>query len=277
MGKIKNSELEKLNYASYLKIPELLNLQERKGTLDTHSDEIFFIIIHQAMELWFKEILHETEFLQKAFQKKSISLALKVLKRNTAILDLLIKQINLLSTLTPIEFAQFRDSICPASGLQSLQFRVMEYTYGYKESSFLNLFPKGSHEHNVLTQAQQNPTVYDWFIECLSQAGHSIPPSVLKRDFSKTHTSNSQLRDLLKGIYEKPEEDYHWVLLFEALLDFDEKFLLWRNTHIIMVERTIGYKKGTGGSSGVEFLRKRLSYKFFPELWELRTFIGGNY
>ncbi|MEK7486099.1 MAG: tryptophan 2,3-dioxygenase family protein [Planctomycetota bacterium] len=271
-----NLRLEDLNYASYLKIPELLSLQQRISD-PPHHDEMFFIIIHQAMELWFKEILFETEILVDAFQRGIVSRALKVLRRTTAIMDLLIRQINLLTTLTPVEFSGFRDNLRPASGFQSIQFRKMEFIYGIREPFFLKFFQALPEVLKELESIQSQPSVYDHFLKCLDQAGYLLPPEVLKRDFCAPRTPSSEVIQVLKRIYEDPKDQYHWVLLFEVLLDFDEKFVLWKNTHILMVERAIGHKKGTGGSEGYNFLKSRLELKFFPELWEVRNYIGGKY
>lgn len=269
-------KLAELNYGSYLKIPELLSLQQRISD-PPHHDEMFFIIIHQAMELWFKEILCETETLVEALQKGMVSHTLKYLRRITAILDLLIKQINLLTTLTPVEFAGFRDHLRPASGFQSVQFRCLEYTYGVREPFFLKFFQEMPEVLARLEAIRNKPSVYDEFLKSLHQAGYLIPEAILKRDYREVYTGSEEVTRVLKSIYENPQENYHWVLLFEVMLDFDEKFTLWKNTHILMVERTIGHKKGTGGSTGYDFLRSRLELKFFPDLWDVRNQIGGSY
>lgn len=265
-----------LNYNSYLKIPDLLSIQHELSE-PRHHDELFFIIIHQAMELWFKLIMHETEMLREALQQDSVSRALKVLKRNTAIFEVLKQQINLLSTLTPVEFAGFRDNLRPASGFQSIQYRQLEFTYGVKDEFFLSFFPENSEMRQSLSALLASPTVYDDVLRAIDRAGYKIPKSVLERDFSKPYMGDAGVRKVLKEIYENPEQNYHWVLLFEALVDFDEKFSLWRNTHILMVARTIGQKQGTGGSAGYKFLEGRLHYRFFPDLWDVRTEIGSGY
>jgi tryptophan 2,3-dioxygenase len=271
-----NLEYKPLNYNSYLKIPELLNLQSELSD-PKHHDEMFFIIIHQAMELWFKQILHETTLFRASLADESVSRALKALKRSTAIMDLLRQQINLLSTLTPVEFAGFRENLRPASGFQSIQYRVLEFTFGVRDEFFLTFFPEESEMRRTLAKLQSEPSVHDDFLAALAKAGFSIPKAVLERDVRVTHTANAEVVATLKSIYENPKSEYHWVLLFEAMLDFDEKFTLWRDTHILMVARTIGAKPGTGGSAGYKFLQQRLHYRFFPELWEVRTLIGPKY
>jgi tryptophan 2,3-dioxygenase len=271
-----NLELKELNYNSYLKVPELLQLQKLLSN-PAHHDEMFFIVIHQAAELWFKLMLHETEGLKRAFKEDSISSAIKKLKRLTAVMDLQIKQINLLATLTPVEFAGFREHLRPASGFQSSQFRKIEFAYGIREDFFLQFFAKDPATLQELEQIRQLPSVYDEFAKCLARAGFAVPQEVLNREFKKGWQTNAAFMATLRGIYENPGKDYHWVLLFEGMLDFDEKFALWRSTHMLMIARTIGMKTGTGGSSGHKFLEGRKDFRFFPELWDLRTDVGPNY
>ena len=263
-----------LNYNSYLKIPELLELQQTLSK-PPHHDEMFFIIIHQAMELWFKELIHEGKYLIKALEGGSISFSLKILKRVSAIMELIREQISLLSTLTPIEFGEFRENLRPASGFQSIQYRQFEFLYGIKDAFFLKFFPKDSEMQLSLKGLMARPTVYDAFLANLNEAGYTIPSEILKRDFSQQHQSNPKVLQTLKDIYKNPKKsEYHWVLLFEAMIDFDSKAAEWRQTHALMVARVIGKKTGTGGSAGYEFLKGRLEHRFFPELWDLRTELG---
>jgi tryptophan 2,3-dioxygenase len=276
MPDYKNLELKELNYNSYLKVPDLLGLQHLLSNPE-HHDEMFFIIIHQAAELWFKLMLHETTALKSDLRAGNISHALKKLRRITSVMDLMIKQINLLNTLTPVEFAGFRDKLRPASGFQSYQFRQMEFAFGLREEFFLQFFAKDPAVLAKLQQIRQTPSVYDDFVFALAQAGYKVPKSLLERDVTQAWTSNPELIETLKEIYQNPGAEYHWVLLFETMLDFDEKFSLWKSTHILMVARTIGMKHGTGGSAGYKFLESRLPFRFFPELWDLRTHIGSDY
>ena len=269
--------LEKLNYNSYLKVPELLDLQELISD-PQHHDEMFFIIIHQASELWFKNILHESDKVVEAFHTPSVSRALKGFKRITAIMDLMVKQINLLSTLTPVEFAGFRDNLNPASGFQSVQFREIEFKFGVRDAFFLKFFESKPEVAEKLEKIRSLPSVYDEFWKCLALLGHKLPSEFMNRDYTESHSMNEELVEVLRSIYTHPGEDYHLCLLFEAMMDFDEKFSLFRSTHMLMVERTIGHKKGTGGSAGYKFLQSRASLKYFPEIWEVRNHIGsGNY
>lgn len=276
MPDYKNLELKDLNYNSYLKVPELLDLQHLLSD-PAHHDEMFFIIIHQAAELWFKLMRHETAAMVEDLRAGSVSRALKKLRRIVGIMDLQVKQINLLNTLTPVEFAGFRDALRPASGFQSIQFRVLEFTYGIREEFFLQFFEKEAEKKAELDKVRHEPSVYDEFVRALDKAGYKLPETLTERDVSQGWKESPELTDVLKQIYEDPKEDYHWVLLFETMLDFDEKFSIWRTTHMLMVARTIGMKTGTGGSAGYNFLASRAEYKFFPELWAVRMQLGSGY
>jgi tryptophan 2,3-dioxygenase len=277
MPNYENLELKELNYNSYLKIPELLQLQHELSD-PPHHDEMFFIVIHQAAELWFKLMRHETEALVKDLQEAAVSRALKKLRRIVSVMDLMVRQINLLNTLTPVEFAGFRDNLRPASGFQSIQFRVMEFMYGIREPFFLSFFEKEPEKKAILENIRTIPSVYDEFVRALAKAGFPVPEKVLKRDVSNGWEESPELIETIKQIYMNPQDNYHWVLLFETMLDFDEKFSIWRNVHMLMVARTIGMKTtGTGGSAGYKFLAGRAEYKFFPELWSVRMEVGKGY
>lgn len=277
MPNYENLELKELNYNSYLKVPELLQLQQELSK-PPHHDEMFFIIIHQAAELWFKLMRHETDALSQDLQQAEVSRALKKLRRIVSVMDLMVKQINLLNTLTPVEFAGFREHLRPASGFQSIQFRMIEFTYGIREPFFLGFFDKEPEKRAELERIMKVPSIYDDFVLALHKAGFPVPEKLLKRDVRATWEESPELVETLKQIYQKPQDNYHWVLLFETMLDFDEKFSIWRNVHMLMVARTIGMKTtGTGGSAGYKFLSGRAEYKFFPELWAVRMALGSTY
>jgi tryptophan 2,3-dioxygenase len=273
MPDYRNLELKELNYNSYLKIPELLALQQPLSN-PAHHDEMFFIVIHQAAELWFKLMLQETGGMVEALRANSVSRAIKKLRRIVGVMDLMVSQINLLNTLTPVEFAGFRDKLNPASGFQSIQFRVIEFTYGIREEFFLHFFDKDPAKKAELEKVRLQPSVYDELIRALDRAGYKAPPALLARDVSQPWVESAELVQTMKTVYENPQDDYHWVLLFETMLDFDEKFAVWRAVHMLMVARTIGMKKGTGGSSGYQFLAGRAPFRFFPELWSVRSELG---
>ncbi|RZA09656.1 MAG: tryptophan 2,3-dioxygenase, partial [Proteobacteria bacterium] len=177
----------------------------------------------------------------------------------------------------PVEFAGFRDALRPASGFQSIQFRVIEFVYGIREEFFLQFFEKDAEKKAELERVRAEPSVYDEFVRALHRAGYAMPAELLQRDVSQGWQESPALVQTLKSIYEDPKDDYHWVLLFETMLDFDEKFSIWRNVHMLMVARAIGMKAGTGGSAGYKFLAGRAEYKFFPELWSVRMEVGGGY
>lgn len=268
--------LEELNYESYLQVPALLRLQHEVSE-PPHHDEMFFIVIHQAAELWFKLVLHETQIAVAAFRRGSVSRAIKTLKRIRQIFELMVKQIKLLDTLTPVEFAGFRDKLAPASGFQSVQFRKIEFTYGLRDKFFLKFFKTRPEVVADFEKIMAAPSVYDEFLACMDRAGYKIPGEVLSRARDAAHPSHPGVVEAIRKVYEDPRDNYHWVLLFETMVDVDEKFALWRSAHILMVERAIGRKKGTGGSAGYGFLQSRLHHKFFPELWDVRNVIGRDH
>lgn len=262
--------LEDLNYNSYLQLPELLDLQRLQSDPE-HHDEMFFIIIHQSFELWFKQLLHETGHLVDAFRAGSMSRVLKVLKRINAILACLCDQIQLLHTLTPAEFAGFRERLGTGSGFQSIQFREMEFAYGIREPFFLKFFAEDDQARRRLERRLEEPTVYVEFLRALAAAGFEVPDRLLQASPGAVHELDDELVQVLHRLYEVPEENYHWILVCEALIDLDMYVSKWRQVHILMVSRTIGGRPGTGGSSGKAFLEQRVHHRFFPELWEVRN------
>ena len=263
-------KLEELNYNSYLKVPELTSLQHLRSE-PMHHDEMFFIVIHQSFELWFKEMLHEVDLLAQNFVRGEVARSLKVLKRVQAIMTCLTQQIQLLGTLTPEEFAGFREALGTGSGFQSVQFREMEFACGQRDPWFFQFFEARPEEKARLEARFNSPSLYDFFLRAMASEGFDVPKEVLNRDLNQTHQMNDNLVDLFQELYRDPGDHYHWLLAAEALLDLDTEWSNFRSAHILMVSRTIGGKKGTGGSSGVPFLESRLPLRFFPELWEVRN------
>jgi tryptophan 2,3-dioxygenase len=262
--------IEELNYNSYLKVPELTGLQQLQS-LPPHHDEMFFIVIHQSFELWFKEVLHEIDLLMAYLAEGHVSRTLKVLKRVTSILECLCQQIQLLSTLTPEEFAGFREALGTGSGFQSVQFREVEFACGLRDPWFFQFF-EGRPDELARLEARFNaPSIYDGFLRALASEGYPVPAKVLERDVAAPHELDEDVVEVIRGLYREPKENYPWILTCEALLDLDMLWAKWRATHILMVTRTIGGKKGTGGSTGAAFLESRLKLRFFPELWEVRN------
>ena len=263
-------KLEELNYNSYLKVPELTALQQLRSN-PMHHDEMFFIVIHQSFELWFKEALHEVGLMVNFLNHDDVARSLKVLKRVQAIITCLTQQIQLLGTLTPDEFAGFREALGTGSGFQSVQFREMEFACGQRDPWFFQFFEGRPEELARFRARFEAPSLYDCFLHAMARGGYPVPEKVLQRELSETHQMNDELVGVFRELYQDAKTEYHWVLACEALLDLDTMWSIFRAAHILMVSRTIGGKKGTGGSSGVPFLESRLPLRFFPELWEVRN------
>ncbi len=251
-----------LSYGSYLKINELLQLQ-RPLSDPAHHDEMLFIIIHQVYELWFKQLLHELEAAAAAIDKDEVLRAGKHFRRIHTIQHLLEEQVDILETMTPQEFNQFRDHLNPASGFQSVQFREIEFLSGLRRADVLKQLELDPAQRSRLERRMDEPSLYDRVQGLLKRRGFAIG-------------SHDELIEALRRIYSDESTHYDLYMLLEQLIEFDERFLLWRSRHIRMVERMIGSKRGTGGSSGVEYLASTLNYKLFPELWEVRTLLGKS-
>ncbi len=242
-----------LTYNDYLKVPELLNLQVPQSR-PPHHDEMLFIIIHQAYELWFKLILHEMEQAMACMQDAQVLKAHHFLKRIVEIMHLLVQQIHVLETMTAIDFLEFRERLMPASGFQSVQFREIEFLAGLKEEKFLLFFKDRPEMLTPLKKRLQEPDLKSIYFELL-----------------KKLTFEENILDALKLVYQNPEKNLPLYLLSEELVELDEYLMLWREHHVHVVERIIGHKPGTGGSSGVEYLKSTTTKKCFPELWEVRN------
>jgi tryptophan 2,3-dioxygenase len=254
--------VSKLTYASYLKIDELLSLQQPLSE-PAHHDELLFIIIHQVYELWFRQLLHEIEAALTALDADHLLRVQKHFRRIHTIQRLLEQQVDVLETMTPQEFNAFRSGLNPASGFQSAQFREIEFLCGAQKTGYLQFLDQTSDEHARLERRLAQPNLYDALKGVLRRRGYA------------TETP-ADLIASYKTIYEDAERRYDLYLLLEDFIEFDERFLLWRGRHIRMVERMIGMKPGTGGSLGVDYLAKTLSKKFFPELWAVRTELGSG-
>jgi tryptophan 2,3-dioxygenase len=249
-----------LTYGSYLKIDELLSLQQPQSDPPEH-DELLFIVVHQVYELWFKQLLHEIEAAIRHLGKDDLLKVQKNFRRIHPIQHLLETQIDVLETMTPQEFNAFRYRLNPASGFQSVQFREIEFLAGEPRSDYFRYLEPTEAERERLERRLAEPTLYDALKGVLSRRGYAVEP-------------HAAMIASLKEIYEDSERKYDLYLLLEDFIEFDERFLLWRGRHVRMVERMIGMKPGTGGSMGVAYLEKTLSKKFFPELWEVRTELG---
>ncbi|WP_225216159.1 tryptophan 2,3-dioxygenase [Psychrobacillus faecigallinarum] len=257
-----------MTYGEYLQLDTILASQK---TLSTHHDEMLFIIIHQVNELWMKLILHELTSAIQAIQANNLQSAFKMLARVTKIQSQLIQAWDVLSTLTPAEYLEFRDHLGKSSGFQSYQYRQIEFALGYKTAHILKIYEKDTKLHEQLEKAFHAPSIYDVSIEALSRGGFFINPALLNRDYSITYSGDKSVADAWKTVYQNVNQYWDLYQLAEKLVDIEDWLQQWRFRHMKTVERIIGFKVGTGGSSGVNYLRKVLDHRFFPELWELRT------
>ena len=255
-----------LTYANYLDLEKLLTLQRPRSTPPEH-DEMLFIIIHQTYELWFKQLLHEFEKIKNDFSAGDLFGAIHSFKRVRTIMKVLVAQIDILETMTPSSFSSFRDRLETASGFQSIQFREVEFVLGYKRESTLKYVKPDFPGADRLEKRLQERTVIDHFYDFLEKRGAKIPAELKNRDLTNPNEPNDQVqRELLRLYHDCPE----CSILFELMTDFDEGLQEWRYRHIKLVERTIGAKKGTGGSPGVPFLKESLFKPIFPDLWAIR-------
>jgi tryptophan 2,3-dioxygenase len=262
-----------LSYGRYLHLDEILHAQH-PVSVPEHHDELLFILQHQTSELWLKLVLHELRAVQRQLAKDELRPALKGLARVKHIQRTLTEQWSVLATLTPSEYAEFRSFLGTSSGFQSYQYRAVEFMLGNKDRRMLSIFNDEPDARALLVEALESPSVYDEFLRYLARHGHDIPVELLQRDVSRPYVFNEDLVPVFKRIYSDPEEFWGAYEACEELVDLEENFQLWRFRHLKTVERTIGFKRGTGGSSGVKFLRDALDLTFFPELYAVRTEIG---
>ena len=261
---------DRMNYEGYLGLNQVLNAQHPLSD-PPHHDEMLFIIQHQTAELWFKLIIHELKAANRHLASDDPAPCLKILARVKMIQQQLFDQWAVLETLTPSEYIQFRDVLGTASGFQSFQYRCVEFLLGNKNAQLLKLHRHRPEQLAMLQAVLEAPSIYDEFLLYLSRASLNIPTACIERDWSQPHEFSSELADVLVEIYREPQRRWTEYALCERLVDVEESFQLWRFRHLKMVERIIGYKTGTGGSSGVGFLQRALDLKFFPELLEVRT------
>ncbi len=265
---------ERLTYAGYLCLDRLLHCQ-RPLSDPPHHDEMLFIVQHQVTELWFKLILHELRAACMHVREDRLDPCFKILARVKQIQRQLFEQWGVLETLTPSEYVQFRHVLGQASGLQSPQYRAIEFILGNKNPQLIELFAHDTEVHAWLRAILLAPSLYDEFLCHLYRKGHAVPRACIERDFSQPYRSTPALVPVFKAIYDDPQGYWDAYEMCEKLVDVEEHFHLWRFRHMKTVERIIGYKRGTGGSSGVPFLKRALELSFFPELFEVRTEIGA--
>jgi tryptophan 2,3-dioxygenase len=254
-----------VTYGSYLKVDELLALQQPRS--DEH-DEVLFIVIHQVYELWFKEVLHELDRVMHLLRQDMGDRAQHTLKRILTILKVLVAQVDILETMTPLEFLTFRNRLAAASGFQSDQFRQVEFVLGSKTRASVDRFGDGTRARDALEFRWRSPTLWDAFLHYLKREGYDIPEAQLHRDVTAPVEPSPGVQEALIHIYRRDPRNSE---LCERLVDLDEGMQEWRYRHVRMVERTIGRKPGTGGSSGAEYLKSTLARPAFPDLWEIRA------
>jgi tryptophan 2,3-dioxygenase len=265
---------ERMSYGSYLDLDTLLSAQ-KPVSVPEHHDELLFIIQHQTTELWLKLVLHELEDARDLLRADQLPQALKRIARVKHIQKTLTEQWSVLATLTPTEYAQFRGFLGNSSGFQSYQYRAVEFVLGNKNRRMLTVFRDDPAALALLSDLLEAPSVYDEFLRYLARAGHAVPRSVLDRDVTNAHVFSPDLVPVFRDIYEHAAEHWSEYEACEELVDLEDNFQLWRFRHLKTVQRTIGMKVGTGGSSGVSFLQKALDLTFFPELFAVRTEIGA--
>jgi tryptophan 2,3-dioxygenase len=265
-----------LSYNKYLRVQDLINLQDLLST-PAHHDELLFITVHQAYELWFKQILHELDAAIQFLEEDRVPAATRAIKRIVEIEKLLVNQIHILESMTPISFLAFRDQLNPASGFQSMQFREIEFSSGLKDKSILREFSSDEFASGRLEARMSGPTLADCFYRVLQRRGLTAPLAPADADTAQQKKAYEERTRAVLEVLTHFEERYEEYQLTEALLEHDEYFSLWRSHHIKMVERMVGAKRGTGGSEGIGYLKTTLDKKFFPELWEARTYLDVNH
>ena len=266
-------DLRGLNYTSYLHLDELLGAQQ---PLSAHHDEMLFIIVHHTTELWMKLVIHEIRSAMSLIAADDLGPALKRLARVKHVQRQMTDQWSVLATLTPTEYSQFRHRLGKSSGFQSAQYRTLEFLLGNKNPAMIAVFAHDPGTAEQLERTLHSPSLYDEFLLYLARRGYRIPVELLDRDFSVPHTLNTELVEIFAGVYQDPEHQWDVYETCEELVDIEDTFQTWRFRHLKTVERIIGYKRGTGGSTGVAFLTRALSLTFFPELFAVRTEIGAS-
>ncbi|TFD83770.1 tryptophan 2,3-dioxygenase [Cryobacterium fucosi] len=265
---------DRMSYGSYLDLDTLLGAQKPVSSPE-HHDELLFIIQHQTTELWLKLVLHELRAATEHLRLDRISPALKCIARVKHIQKTLTEQWSVLATLTPSEYAEFRGVLGNSSGFQSYQYRAVEFALGNKNRRMLSVFESDDVARALLTEMLESPSIYDEFLRYLHRQGFSIPNAVLERDVTEAWVLHPELVTVFREIYENATLHWGAYEACEELVDLEDNFQLWRFRHLKTVQRIIGMKHGTGGSSGAAFLQKALELTFFPELFAVRTELGS--
>ena len=263
---------KKLSYAGYLSLDGLL-AQQRPLSHPQHHDEMLFIIQHQVSELWIKQVIHELTAAIDHIRHDRLPPTLKILSRVKLIQMQLFEQWSVLETLTPSEYMEFRSVLGNASGFQSFQYRKLEFLLGNKNADNIKVFAHDTAIHDDLTRTLQAPSLYDEFLRHLARHGYNIPDEIRERDWSKPYLRNEAIVEVFREIYRNPKQHWEAYEMCEKLVDVEEYFQLWRFRHLKTVERIIGFRRGTGGSSGIAYLTTVLTKGFFPELLSVRTIL----
>lgn len=259
-----------MSYGDYLKLDQILSAQQ---PLSSEHDEMLFIIIHQTSELWLKLAGHELDNAISCIQENNFGPAFKVIARVKQIFIQLTQSWNILSTLTPADYLKFRDDLGKSSGFQSYGYRKLEFMLGNKNKEMLKVHQSSPTAHSELEELLHKPSLYDEVIKAMTKSGFTIDEAVTNRDFTAPYQSNKSVLDAWLQVYQQPEKHFELYELAEKLVDIEDAFQQWRFKHMYTVQRIIGHKHGTGGSSGVSFLKKALDVSFFPELFEVRTYL----
>ncbi len=263
-----------MSYGDYLRLDLLLAAQQPQSDPPQH-DELLFIVQHQTSELWLKLMVHELRSARDLLAADELAPALKRMARVKHIQRTLTDQWSVLATMTPSEYAQIRPFLATSSGFQSAQYREVEFLLGNKDADMVKVFGHDPAAQSALRELLGEPSLYDEFLRFLHRAGYAVPPALLDRDWSQPYRLSPALVDTIAGVYAAPAEHWGVYETCEELVDIEDNFQQWRFRHLQVVQRTIGHKTGTGGSSGVDFLRRALDLTFFPELFEVRSRIGA--
>ena len=258
------SQEKSLTYTSYLALEDILGAQRPQS--DEH-DEILFIVVHQVYELWFKQLIHELRYLQRMLEEGTDARALATFKRILTILKLVVAQLDVIETMTPVQFLTFRDRLESASGFQSGQFRELEAILGRRDPGVLRAYHEGSVDYRRVQEAIARPSLYDSFLRYLARRGYAVPREKLERDVTEPAEESEGVHTAVLAAY---RDDREPAQVAERMVDLDEGFMEWRYRHVKMVERTIGGRQGTGGY-GIDYLRSTLHKPFFPDLWTVRA------
>lgn len=256
------------SYGEYLQLARVLSAQQ---PVSGEHDEMMFIIVHQVSELWIRLFLHELEFVQRCVVRDDLDPSFKALQRISKVQAQLFGAWEIMATMTPSDYTLFRNQLGRSSGFQSMQYRLMEFGLGNKNADMIRVHQRNPEDYARLKRALHAPSLYDEVLRLLSRRGYGVPQELLDRDFSQPYASSKAVTGAWLGVYHNADKDWDLYELAEGLVDLDHRFQLWRFQHMKTVERIIGHKPGTGGTSGVSYLAKALELRFFPELWQART------